>query len=509
MDREQFRKAAYAAADRICDYFEKLEKRDVVPNVQPGDIAGLLPQAPPENGEEWSEIAGDFDRVVLPGITHWQHPSFFAYFPANTNYESILADMYAGAVSNPGFNWSCSPTCTELESVVMDWVAKLLGLDSRFHNASGVGAGVLNTTASEGCLVVCIAARERYLRLYPDTRASDFVIIATDQTHSLAAKAAKLLGLSFHAIQTKKENDWSLRGDQLREELEMLKGQGKKPFILIATLGSTSTGAIDNIPEITAVTADYPELFLHVDAAWGGVQLALPECRPESFADAINASAVEGKRGEVHSLIVNLHKSGLVMFDASCLWTGDRSLLTEALDVTPHYLKTEQAEQGQVVDLRNMGLALGRRFRSLKVWFVLRSYGVSGFQKHLTRLNDLTVVLERLVTGEIDGVEKLDVELFTPRRFHLLVLHVRALPSAEVDKLDAAALLAYENALNAAVYKISTGDHSLMITATSVGGQECVRIAVGSSQTEERHLRELVEKLRGMIKRAREETPLP
>ncbi|GAA5896560.1 hypothetical protein JCM6882_005728 [Rhodosporidiobolus microsporus] len=516
MDREQFRKAGYAAVDRICDYFENLEGYDVVPKVAPGDTAKLIADSAPEEGEAWETIAKDFDRIILPGITHWQHPNFFAYFPANTTFECILADMYAGAVSNPGFNWLCSPACTELESVTMDWVAKLLALDPSFYNESKVGGGVIQGSASESCLTICIAARERFLRLHPGTPAGDLVIVATTQTHSLGAKAALVLGLGFHAIETKAEDDWALRGDALRSELEKLEAAGKKPFVLIATLGSTSTGAIDNIAEITQVTADYPSLFLHVDAAWGGVFMALPECRKEAYWDAINAPASSAAKdkasqegegaicagGEVHSFCTNLHKSGLVTFDASCLWVRDRTLLTTALDITPPFLRTPQASAGLVTDFRNYSIGLGRRFRSLKIWFTLRSYGTSGFVKHLRRLNDLAALLEEQVPTGLEGVE-----LFTPRRFALVVLRLRStLPSSAENGLAGAPLLAYENALNASLIRLANADHSIMLTPTTVGGIECVRVALGSPTVEERHVHGLVEKLRGLVAQAREET---
>ncbi|BGP13544.1 hypothetical protein JCM10213v2_001470 [Rhodosporidiobolus nylandii] len=483
MDREQFRKAGYAAVDRICEYFENIESYDVVPRVQPGEIAAMVDESAPEKGEPWDEIAKDFDRVIMPG-----------------------------------FNWLCSPACTELESVVTDWVAKLLGFNESWLNAGKVAGGVIQGSASESCLTVCIAARERYLRIHSGTPASDLVIVATDQTHSLGAKAALILGLEFHAIKTKQEDDWALRSEQLREELEALAKKGKKPFILIATLGSTSTGAIDNIPEITSVTADYPDLFLHIDAAWGGVFLSLPECRQQAYLDAINTLAPRPDKvedgaicagGEVHSFCTNLHKSGLVTFDASCMWVRDRALLTQALDVTPPFLRTAQVDAGLVQDYRNYGLALGRRFRSLKIWFTLRSHGVEGFQRHLRRLNDLGEVFERLVLGAARGGEGeglQGVDLFTPRRFCLIVIHARSTLEGDKAPQD---VKAYENALNACLIRLANEDHSIMLTPTTVGGTNCIRTALGSPYVEERHVRQLVEKLRRLVEKAREETPVP
>ncbi|GAA5965238.1 hypothetical protein JCM3765_006365 [Sporobolomyces pararoseus] len=500
MDREQFRKAGYAAVDRICDYFENLESKDVVPNVQPGDVAKLIEPEAPEQGQPWDEIAKDFDRVIMPGITHWQHPNFYAYFPANTTYESILADMYTGAVSNPGFNWLCSPACTELESVVMDWVAKLLGFNEGWMNAGQVGGGIIMGSASESALTVCIAARERFLRLHPNTPTSELVIVGTNQTHSLGAKAALILGVEFVAISTSAEDNWSLRGETLETELKRLEEKGKKPFILLATIGSTSTGAIDNIAEVTEVTAHHPDLFLHIDAAWAGVFLSLEECRQECFLETINARAKNANEvkndaaicagGEVHSFCTNLHKSGLVTFDASCLWIRDRELLTSALDVTPFYLRTAQATSGLVIDYRNWQIPLGRRFRSLKIWYVLRSFGTNGFRSHLRKLVNLAKYFEEIVRSE-DGVE-----MFTPRSFSLVVFRI----------LDPSKNREIENKLNAAFIKRSNEEHKIMLTQTSVGGKQCVRVAIGSRETEERHLKESWEGIiRPLIAKARED----
>ncbi|KAK4052980.1 hypothetical protein OIO90_004104 [Microbotryomycetes sp. JL221] len=465
MDREQFRKAGYAAIDRVCDYFENLEQFNVLPNVEPGDVGAMLPKQAPDQGEQWSDIVSDFDKVILPGITHWQHPMFAAYFPANTTYESILADIYAGSVSNPGFNWIASPACTELEVVQMDWVAKMLGLDGSFHNASNIGGGII-------------------------------------MTHSLGAKAALILGLQFVAIETFAEDNWALRGETLRKELDQLKEQGKVPFALLATLGSTSTGAIDNISEITTVAANFPELFIHVDAAWAGVFLALPELREQCQLTAINAPARLSNTpndvspsGQVHSFCTNLHKSGLVTFDASCLWVRDRKLLTQALDITPPFLRTKQGDQGTVVDFRNWQISLGRKFRSLKVWFTLRSFGVEGFRNHLERLIELTRRLEKLI---VEDEEQL-FELFTPRSFSLIVVRLRR-REALADGTNGADAIAKTNGvpgqqnhqlddeLNKRFYQITTERKDIMLTPTVVGGRACTRIALGSPWLKEDHI---------------------
>ncbi|SCV67024.1 BQ2448_5670 [Microbotryum intermedium] len=515
MDREQFRKAGYQAIDWcvdhleaplwVCDYFEKLETLDVMSNVQPGDVGKQIPDTAPVEGEAWQDITGDFDKIILPGLTHWQHPSFFAYFPANTTFESIIADIMVGGVSNPGFNWLCSPACTELEVRMTDWCATLFGLDKSFHNSSKEGGGITQGSASEVCLTVCIAARERAMRLQPNTKHEDLVIVATTQTHSLGAKAALLLGIQFLPIPTTQENNWAIRGAELKNALDALKSEGKVPFIFckqlppafqvqitrinldislrlwlsVATVGSTSTGAVDNISEITAVTADYPELFLHVDAAWGGVYLAIPELRAECHLEALNRRSTRAnlakdicRSGEVHSFCTNLHKSGLVTLDASLLFIRDRRLLTEALDITPPFLRNAESDSGLVVDYRNWQIALGRRFRSLKVWFVLRSYGQKMFQEHLRKGIALAQRLENLVLEQGGN----SFELFVPRRFALVVIRV-----LEPNGGD-------EEALNKAFFARIAKRKDIHLTPTIVGGKSCTRVAIGGTQSKEQHI---------------------
>ncbi|SCZ95906.1 BZ3500_MvSof-1268-A1-R1_Chr8-1g09875 [Microbotryum saponariae] len=509
MDREQFRKAGYAAIDWVCDYFENLETLDVMPSVQPGDICKQIPDTAPVEGEAWQDIADDFDKIIMPGLTHWQSPNFYAYFPANTTFESIIADIMVGGVSNPGFNWLCSPACTELEVRMMDWCASLFGLDESFHNSSKEGGGIIHVcfplprlmnhslarrltlclclypssqgSASEACLSVCIAARERVMRMHPETKHEDLVIVATTQTHSLGAKAALLLGIQFHPVPTKQENDWAIRGTELREALEALEHDGKVPFIFLATVGSTSTGAIDNISEITATTTELrPRVFVSsCSAAWGGVYLAIPELRAECHLEAINRRSTRGKlakdicgSGEVHSFCTNLHKSGLVTLDASLLFIRDRRLLTEALDITPPFLRNAESDSGLVVDYRNWQIALGRRFRSLKVWFVLRSYGQKMFQEHLSKGIALAQRLENLVLKHRGN----GFELFVPRRFALIVIRL-----LEPNGGD-------EETLNKAFFARIAKRKDVHLTPTIVGGKSCTRVAIGGTQTKEQHI---------------------
>lgn len=305
--------------DRICEYYSRLE-RDSVPvsaNVEPGFLRSALPSSAPEEGEEWSVIARDYEDTILPGITHWQSPSFFAYYPSNATFEGGLADLHAAMISNPGFNWAVSPSVTELEILTMDWVARMLGLSEAFTSTSqsGKGGGVIMGSASEVALTMGIAARERALAMLaasnpapvdptavPAWRAgltARLVMYGTTQTHSIAAKAAMMLGLDFRAIEVSRGDDYALRGDALEKALQEDEARGKVPFMLVATLGTTSSGAIDNLQEIVQVTQSREALWVHVDAAWAGVALALPEARPLLHSNALD---------RVDSFSTNYHK---------------------------------------------------------------------------------------------------------------------------------------------------------------------------------------------------------
>ncbi|KAJ7502871.1 pyridoxal phosphate-dependent transferase [Mycena galericulata] len=470
MDVEQFRKAGYAAIDRICDYYTNLDSKPVSSSVQPGYLAPLLPDAAPEKGEDFDAIAADYERVIMPGLTHWQHPSFFAYFPTAASFEGILGDLYANAAPNPGFNWSCSPASTELEAIVMDWAAQLFGLAPAFYNTSGIGGGVLQTTASDSALVATVAARERFRALPANTEAplDELIIYVTTQTHSLGLKAGRVLGLQVRALEVRAEDRYALRGTVLRQALEEDKAAGRYPFILIATVGSTSSGAVDNLPEIQAVLQDHSDIWLHVDAAWAGVALCCPETHESLFLEAINAAA--------DSFCTNFHKWGLVNFDASTLWVRDRKTLTEALDITPPFLRTAHGDAGTVVDYRNWHLALGRRFRSLKIWFVLRGFGAEGFRKHIRQGIALNTTFAALVTDS-------DIlELVTPPSLALSVFRVVPPTSAKAD-------LAALNVLNAAFFARLAVRPDLAITQTVLNGVFCVRFAIGASRTTEAHIR--------------------
>ncbi|KIJ40179.1 hypothetical protein M422DRAFT_49314 [Sphaerobolus stellatus SS14] len=393
MNIEGFRHAGYQAINRICDYFLSLEERPVLPSVQPGFLRGLLPDHVPDSGEDIQQIADDFRDTILPGTTNWQHPSFFAYFACHATPESILGELYSSSIANPGFNWHCSPVSTELEEIVMDWSCKLLGLSDAFLNTSETGGGVLGTTACDSVLVTMVAARTTFLQLNPGLSQQDLVLYITSQTHILGCKAAAILGLAYTILEVTKEDDYSLRGKTLLAAIKKDVGNGRHPFFFIATVGSTSNGSVDRIDELGPILVSNG-IWMHVDAAWAGPALACPEYRDVCQLEATNKYA--------DSFCTNFHKWGLVNLEASALWFRNKQWLMQALDVTPEYLRTIHVEDN-VNDYRNWQFSLSRRSRSLKMWFVLRGFGIQGLQGYIRKtISSLCQMFCELVENSSD-----------------------------------------------------------------------------------------------------------
>lgn len=528
MDIEAFRKAGHDAVESIAKYYESLEELPVCSKSEPGDIKALIPGKPPLKGEPFEEISKDFERLILPGITHWQHPSFFALYPANSTFESIIADMYSTAVNTPGFNWSCSPIATDLEFVMMDWVAELFGLSEIYKSTSKTGGGTIVGTASEACLTVAIAARERALQyefeklsnektqsnqinhhelsnhtsfhqrshLHLRKRAQmtgKLVIYGSTQTHSMGHKTALILGLEWRGIEVSKEDGWGLRGDKLRKAIEFDVENGFIPCMLIVTLGTTNVGAMDFLDELVKVAKDYPTLWIHVDAAWAGVYLSLPEFRKKLYLEIINQSDSPFNQnsngfskksilltspGVVHSFCTNLHKSGLVSFDCSIFFIRHKNALTETLKLTPHYLHSKEGDLDTAIDFRNWGIPLGRRFRSLKIFFVLRSFGVEGFRAELRRTIELTDYLQELIRQD---------ECFETIQEPSLALTIfrmkRPLKEFEKEGIRWPTCLEEQekrlDQLNLRLAEMVQATNQISFTPSVVDGKRCFRIAIG------------------------------
>ncbi|PWN46129.1 PLP-dependent transferase [Ceraceosorus guamensis] len=516
MDVETFRRAAHAAVDEICDHYLSMRDKPVTAQVKPGFLTDALPDAAPSSGQDWSRINEDFHSLVMPGMTQWQHPKFMAYYPANVSFEGILGDMWAAALTNPGFNWICSPSVTELELKMMDWMAEAFHLDPAFKQRGGPqskGGGLIFGSASEATLTVAIAARDRALRhltaasgqIEPSREwaaeaTGKLVMYGSTETHSVGSKAAQILGLRFRALPVTLQNRLALRGDTLAAAIKEDVSAGLVPFMVCATLGTTSTSAVDALDEIASaaimptkvVDADVavhdhldgstngangnstdcarseslPPIWLHVDAAYAGPALCLPEIRTkyQKELSALNA--------KFDSISLNMHKWGLVNFDCSPLWVKDRAQLAASLTVTPEYLKTTAAANDpSVLDLRNYQISLGRRFRSLKVWFVLRSHGIEGLRQHLRDDILLAERFKRLIEDEGDPWQLVEFN------FALLVIRLKpASTDADPDSRTRALWAALEKR-----------NDELLLTQTSIPGAGfCIRIALGCPRTQER-----------------------
>ncbi|XP_044753768.1 tyrosine decarboxylase-like isoform X2 [Coccinella septempunctata] len=378
--------------DYICSYLINVEKKRVTPNVEPGYLRNLLPEEAPQEPEDWEAIMSDLDDKIMPGITHWQHPRFHAYFPSGNSFPSILADMLSDAIGCIGFSWAASPSCTELETIVVDWLARAMGLPNHFitsHRGS-TGGGVIQGSASECILVSMLAARNQAIKhlknMNPDIEDSAFlpklVGYCSRESHSCVEKAAKILLVKLRILDPDEKG--ALRGGSLKEAMEKDAARGLLPFFVSTTLGTTSCCSFDNLPEIGPICKDTPCTWLHVDGAYGGNALILPELKyllnGLEYADSFN---------------INPNKWLLVNFDCSCLWVKSRERLTHALVVDPLYLQHANADEA--IDYRHWGISLSRRFRALKLWFVIRKYGLSGLQSYMRNHIRLAKNFESLI----------------------------------------------------------------------------------------------------------------
>ncbi|KAL2259252.1 hypothetical protein VTK26DRAFT_7128 [Humicola hyalothermophila] len=489
MDSKAFREAAAAGIDDVVNYFENLGSRDVVSSVEPGYLRKLLPSEAPQEGEPWADIHKDLETKIMPGITHWNHPGFHAFFPCGTSYPSILGELYSSTLTSAAFNWICSPAVTELETVVLDWLAKILGLPACYLSTGPTrGGGVIHGSASEAVLTAMVAARDKYLREtvapradFPDDEAhedavwrarSRMVALATTATHSSAKKAARILGCRFRAIPVRAEDGYALTREGLAAALRECREQGLRPFFLAATLGTTDTCAVDDFAGIAAALADHiapgqpGEVWVHVDAAYAGAALVCPEVQ-----EATRISLIE----KFHSFDMNMHKWLLVNFDASCFFVRNRDWLVQALSVNQAVYGNKASDGGLVTDYREWQIPLGRRFRSLKIWFVLRSYGVRGLQEYIRRTTKLGAEFAASVRSRPDLFE-----IVTEPRFALTVFRM-------VGRSEGASL-EERNALTKELYDRVNATGHMWTTSTQLDGRLAIRLMTGVKLTEKEHV---------------------
>ena len=373
MSPDEFRKQGKQMIDWIADYYDTIEKYPVLSQVKPGEIKDQLPETPPMESESMEQIMLDVNSIIMPGITHWQSPNFFAYFPANTSGPSILGDLLSSGLGVQGMLWATSPSCTELETRVLDWLADMLQLPEKFKSASAGGA-VIQDTASSAALSALLAARERKTNYQSNEVGcmGNLVAYVSSQTHSSVEKAAKIAGIGKNNLRLIGVDDnHAMRTDLLETAIRKDLKDGLIPFFVCATVGTTSTNAIDPLAEIGAISQKH-QLWMHIDAAMSGTAAICPEYR--SILNGVEYA---------DSFSFNPHKWMFTNFDCNCFFVADRSVLIKTLSILPEYLKNQATESGSVFDYRDWHIQLGRRFRSLKLWFVIRHYGVNGLRYHI------------------------------------------------------------------------------------------------------------------------------
>jgi len=374
MSPDEFRKEGKQIIDWIADYYETVEKYPVLSQVQPGSIKDQLPISPPENSESISQIMADVNSVIMPGITHWQSPNFFAYFPSNSSGPSVLGDLISSGLGVQGMLWATSPACTELETRVLDWLADMLQLPEKFKSTSEGGA-VIQDTASSAALSAVLAARERKTDYQTNDSGchGNLVAYVSSQTHSSLEKACKIAGIGKNNLRLiDVDETLAMRADLLEATIKDDLQKGLIPFFVCATVGTTSTNAMDPLPEIGTICRKY-DLWMHIDAAMSGTAAICPEYR--YLLDGVELA---------DSFSFNPHKWMFTNFDCNCFFVADRSALIKTLSILPEYLKNQATESGAVIDYRDWHIQLGRRFRSLKLWFVIRHYGVTGLRYHIS-----------------------------------------------------------------------------------------------------------------------------
>ena len=411
-----------------------------------------------------------------------QSPNFLAYFPANSTYPGILGELYSAAFTSANFNWLCSPAATELETIVLDWLCQLLALPPCYLSTSpSGGGGVIQGSASEAVVTVIVAARDRYLRALTagstseaeaetvrDKYSGKLVALCSDQSHSSTQKGCLIAGTKYRPITVPRHpgtRNYTLTAATLRPALEAAVADGLEPFYTTVTLGTTSTCAVDDFASIASIRQDYPNLWIHVDAAYAGAALICPEFQPL-------IAGIE----EFDSFNMNMHKWLLTNFDCSCLFVRERKHLLNALSITPSYLRNEFSERGLVTDYRDWQIPLGRRFRALKAWFVMRTYGAEGLRKHIRNCVTVGTRFYKNVRSRPDLFETI-----TPSVFGLTVFTVNPGEGEGVG-------LKARNEVTKEVYEAVNNDGEIFITSTVVDGMYAIRVVSGNPKIEERHL---------------------
>ncbi len=468
MSSEEFRKQGKQMIDWIADYYENVEKYPVLSQVKPGEITEQLPLNAPEVSESMDQIMTDVNAIIMPGITHWQSPNFFAFFPSNSSGPSVLGDLLSSGLGVQGMIWATSPACTELETRVLDWLAGMLQLPEQFKSTS-TGGAVIQDTASSAALSAILAAREKKTNYQVNESgcSGNLVAYISSQTHSSLEKAIKIAGIGKNNLRLiGVDEKLAMRVDLLESAIENDLQNGLIPFFVCATVGSTSTNAIDPLIEIGNICRKY-DLWMHIDAAMSGTAAICPEYR--HFLDGIELA---------DSFSFNPHKWMFTNFDCNCFFVADRSVLIKTLSILPEYLKNQATESGAVIDYRDWHIQLGRRFRSLKLWFVIRHYGVSGLRYHISEHVRIAQEFAEWVRTSAD------FDLVAPAPLNLVCF-------------------AHKNGndFNRKLLETINAEGTMYFTHTVVNGNYVLRMCIGQTNTKEEHVRQAWETIQETAKK--------
>ena len=459
MNSEEFRKYAYELVNWMADYLDDIESYPVKSQSKPGDILHKLPAHPPKEGEPFEKIFHDFQDVIIPGITHWQHPKFFAYFPANSSRISVLAEMLTATLGTQCMSWVTSPAATELEERVMEWLRDMIGLPETF-------TGVIQDTASTATICALLTAREKRSEFQTNKKGlysqRKHIVYCSSESHSSIEKAVKVIGLgSANLCRIPVDDTYAIASGRLHNQIEDDIEKGYVPLAVVAALGTTGSTAIDSIKKLGDIAEKF-NMWLHVDAAYAGTALVLPEYR--WMIDGIK---------HVDSFVFNPHKWMFTNFDCSAYFVQDPEALVKTFEILPEYLKTNEDEP--VKNYRDWGLQLGRRFRALKLWFVIRHYGFSGLQKKIRRHIEMAQELARTIDNSTE------FELMAPVPLNTICFRYRPEELDDLEKI---------NTINEELLGHLNASGKLFATHTRLDGAYVIRLVIGQTEVEERHVDE-------------------
>lgn len=457
MSPEQFRTEGKKVIDWIADYYENIESFPVLSQVKPGEIKAMLPERAPQTSDSFSKIMEDVDKTIMPGITHWQSPNFYAYFPSNTSFPSILGDLISSGLGVQGMIWATSPAATELETRVLDWLAEMMGMPEKFKSTS-TGGGVLQDTASTSALTAVVTARERITGFRSNESGIEKKLTAyiSTQTHSSIEKAIKIAGIGRENLRLiEVDENFAMQTELLEKQILDDKSAGFTPFFICAAMGTTSSNAIDPIQKIGEI-AKKENCWLHIDAAMSGTAMVCPEYR--HYIKGVELA---------DSYCFNPHKWMFTNFDCDVFWVANRNELINTFTILPEYLRNKATESGEVFDYRDWHIQLGRRFRALKLWFVIRHYGIEGLQFHVRKHIELA--------GKFaEWIKQTDnFEIFVEPPFNLVCFRHKS-----------------GDDFNMLLMNTVNESGKAFFTHTKLNNKVILRMSIGQTYTEESHIRE-------------------